>query len=279
MKLHWAVIVAVVAFLVSLGRVASAGSVSKDECIEAHGRGQDLRERGQLTRAKQTFLMCAQSSCPALVQGDCARFGEELAHIVPTIGFGARDKAANDLPNTTVYVDDALVATRLDDGKSYEVDPGRHTLRFVNAGREQTLHVIVNQGEKSRLFVARFLDAESPARESDALATSNGAQPSKSKLPLVVAGLGLAAAVTGGVLTGIGFAGIPTNCSSSTHECAAPPGDHSIARAQDAMTMADVGITTLSVGVVALVSGVVWYVLDPFSPKKNASGFDPAIRF
>jgi phytoene/squalene synthetase len=33
----------------------------------------------QITRARQLFLACAQSSCPNLIQGDCARFGDAVA--------------------------------------------------------------------------------------------------------------------------------------------------------------------------------------------------------
>ena len=37
-------------------------AASKDECLEAHGRGQDLRDAGRLTSARQTFLACAQNT-------------------------------------------------------------------------------------------------------------------------------------------------------------------------------------------------------------------------
>src|ERR1700733_12585341 len=81
-------------------------ALSKDECLEAHGRGQDQRDSGRLTLARQTFLTCAQSACPALVQADCARFGEELDRVVPTVSFAARDTTGGDLPDAVVYVDD-----------------------------------------------------------------------------------------------------------------------------------------------------------------------------
>jgi hypothetical protein len=125
-------------------------AASKDECLEAHGRGQDLRDAGHLTSARQTFLACAQSSCPAIIQADCARFSEDLDRLVPTVGFAARDPGGVDLPDTTVYVDDQLVTMRLDDGKSYDLDPGKHVVRFAHGGRETTVTVVLNQGEKGR---------------------------------------------------------------------------------------------------------------------------------
>src|SRR5687767_8684398 len=90
---------------------------TKEDCLDAHGRAQEQRERGQLTRARQTFLACAQPACPGLVQADCAKNAEELAQLVPTITFSARDASAADLPQTSVHVDGALVASRLEDGR------------------------------------------------------------------------------------------------------------------------------------------------------------------
>ena len=94
------------------------------------------------------FMTCAESGCPGLIQSDCARYGDDLDRVVPSVSFGARDGASTDLPHTTVYVDDQLVAMRLDDGKSYELDPGKHTVRFVHDGKESTMNVVLNQGER-----------------------------------------------------------------------------------------------------------------------------------
>src|SRR5262245_57580496 len=94
--------------------VASAEPLSKEQCVEAHGRGQDAREQGKITLARKLFMTCAQASCPALVQGDCARFTDDLMRQQSSLTFVARDAQGADLPDTTVYVDDQLVATRLD---------------------------------------------------------------------------------------------------------------------------------------------------------------------
>jgi hypothetical protein len=265
-------VLTVAAFSGTLARESAAGPLSKDECIDAHSRGQDLRERGALVRAKQTFMTCAQSTCPALVQGDCARLGEELAHLVPTVTFGARDKNANDLPATSVFVDDVLFASRLDDGKTYEVDPGRHTVRYVHEGTESTLHVIVNQGEKGRLFVARFVDVDTQHANAEPLPLGELWPPSgRSKLPLLVAGLGAAAAVTGGVLFGVGVGNVPSSCSVGTRECAAPIGDPSLAKAHEGMALANVGLAVGGAGLVALATGLVWYFVQPLERGRRAS--------
>ncbi|MGC4079494.1 MAG: hypothetical protein QM702_21130 [Rubrivivax sp.] len=255
---------------------ATSMAASKEECMDSHGRGQDMRDRGQLVRARQMFVACAQSSCPALVQGDCARLGEELSHLVPTVTFGARDAAAGDLPNTTVYVDDVLMTSRLDDGRSHEVDPGKHMVRFVHGGKETTVKIVLNQGEKGRLVVATFVEegASAPASSSSSSSSSESSAPKRSVFPLVVAGVGGAAAITGGVLFGIGMSGVPGNCNSGSHECAAPPGDSSIDKAQSSMSLANVGVIIGGVGLVTLVSGLVWYFATP--PTSSARGYAPS---
>jgi hypothetical protein len=250
---RWWEVVALVGVACALFSLASEGecrAASKEECLESHGHGQDLREQGRLTLARQTFLACAQSSCPALIQADCARYGEELDRLVPTVSFAARDPNGADLPDTGVYVDDQLVATRLDDGKSYDLDPGRHVVRFTHERRETTVTVVLNQGEKGRSILATFADA--------AIAT-----PKRSIAPLLVAGLGAAAAVTGGVLMVVGIREVPSNCSIGSRQCTAAPGDPSFSQAHGGLALANVGLGVGLGGAAVLVGGVVWYLLEP----------------
>lgn len=245
------------------GECRAAGP-TKEECVDAHGRGQEQKERGQLVRAKQTFLTCAQSACPALVQSDCARFGEELAQLVPTVTFGARDARAGDLPLTTVYVDDVLVASRLDDGRAYELDPGKHVVRYVHEGRETTVRVVLGQGEKGRVLLATFVDPTAPKPEAVASTpTRIEEEPSRGKLPLVVAGIGGAALVAGASLFAIGLAKVPGNCSTSSHECTVAPNDGALDDAHGAMSLANAGLAIGVAGAVTVAGGLLWYFMQP----------------
>lgn len=251
-------------------------AATKEECLEAHGRGQDLREAGRLTSARQTFFACAQSACPALIQADCARFGEELDRLVPSVSFAARDPSGADLPDTAVYVDDQPVATRLDDGRSYDLDPGKHAVRFVHAGRETEVTVVLSQGEKGRGVVATFA-------ADDALAATRGMPatppapvvPKKPALPLVVAGAGALAAVTGAVLAGVGLGQVPSSCSIGSRQCVAAPGDPAFQRAHDAVQLANVGVAVGAGGAAVLVGGVLWYALSPARPPREVAGLAP----
>jgi hypothetical protein len=261
------------------GLVVLAGSLgarecraaSKDECLEAHGRGQDLRDAGHLTSARQTFLACAQSSCPAIIQADCARFSEDLDRLVPTVSFAARDPGGVDLPDTTVYVDDQLVTMRLDDGKSYDLDPGKHAVRFVHGGRETAMTVVLNQGEKGRSVVASFADAAEEARAMPALPPP-AVRQTRSALPLVVAGLGAAAAVAGAVMVAVGIRDVPDNCSMGSRQCVAPPGDPSFAQAHRGIALADLGLGVGAGGAAVLLGGAIWYILEPSHAKIEERG-------
>ena len=59
---------------------------SREACLDSHSRGQDAKEQGKLSLARKLFLTCAQASCPALVQGDCARFVDDLGRLAAGAG-------------------------------------------------------------------------------------------------------------------------------------------------------------------------------------------------
>src|SRR5580698_9801949 len=105
---------AVALALACIGSLARAGELSKEECLDAHSRGQDAKDQNKLSLARKLFLTCAQAACPTLVQNDCARFADDLSRLQPTVTFVARDTTGADLPDTSVYVDGALIVTRID---------------------------------------------------------------------------------------------------------------------------------------------------------------------
>ena len=240
--------------LACVSSLALADEPSKEQCVEAHSRGQDAKTQGQLTLAKKLFLSCAQSSCPAIVQNDCARFADDLARLQPSISLAARDGAGADLPDTTVYIDDALVATRLDDGKPHDVDPGKHVVRFTNGGREQIVTVVIGSGEQSRAVVALFAAPGSRAAHAPATVTTH---PAGAKLAI---GAGLGLVVVGAAVGVWGVTRVPGNCTIGSHECAAPPGDPVFAQAASGMRTLDVGLVAGGVGIAALAGGLVWYI-------------------
>ncbi|HEX4627933.1 MAG TPA: hypothetical protein VH137_04005 [Gemmatimonadales bacterium] len=245
--------------------------------MEAHGRGQDQRDGGRLTLARQTFLTCAQSACPTLVQADCARFGEELDRIVPTVSFAARDTSGGDLPDALVYVDDQPTPVRLDDGKSYDLDPGRHTVRFVYDGRETKVSVVLSQGEKGRNVIATFGDGAGVSRSTQQASAPAAAEARLPAGPLFVVGLGAAAAIAGGVLVVAGLKEVPSSCSLGSRQCVAPPADPSISDAHRGVTLANFGLGLGVGGAAVLAGGTIWYIMQPARIPTKELGRRPSV--
>lgn len=266
-----------------LSSVRSAGAApTKEECLEAHGRGQDQQESGHLGLARDSFAVCSQPSCPALVQSDCARFSEELARLSPSVTFAARDDGTNDLPDTEVYVDGALVAHSLEEGRTFDIDPGKHTVRFIHRGRSVLLNVIISEGEHGRPVIATFAERPEPATVgmSHEIAKAHGSAPPASVVeskrgafPLILAVGGGAALATGAVLLGVGFAKIPDNCSIQTNECSVAPGDPAFDAAHGGVSMVNAGFATAVAGAVIGVSGLVWYFAQsPVREQRPGAG-------
>ncbi len=269
----------VVAILIALCVPAFAGP-SKDDCLDAHSRGQDAKEQGKLSLARKLFLTCAQPSCPNLVQGDCARFADELGRMQPSISFVARDTSGADLPDTTVYVDDVLIVTRLDDGKPHEIDPGKHTVKFTNAGRDRVVTIVIGAGEQGRTVSAQFDGPKEAAPAKPNLMLQQdpvSVAPPKPHGPKTTHPAGSKWLIYGGAALALGgtalgvfeLTRVPSNCSISTHQCAAPPGDPSIDSARSAMQTANIGWMVGAVGVAAVAGGITWYVTGSKTEKEH----------
>jgi hypothetical protein len=255
----------IVIALLATASIAYAGDPTKEECLDAHGRGQDAKEQGKLTLARKLFMTCAQSACPQLVSNDCARYADDLSRLQPTVIFAARDEAGADLPDTTVYIDDMLIVTRLDDGRPHDVDPGKHTVKFTNGGHDQTVTVVIGAGEQGRTVVAQFGGATPHVQASQPMTTKPVAKapvepktthPAGAKA-LLIGGVVLTA---GGALFGtFELTRVPSGCSLADHQCAAAPGDAVFSDAQHAVHLANIGWTVTGIGLAAVVGGAVWY--------------------
>lgn len=262
-----------------------AGDITKEACVDAHSRGQDAREQGKLSLARKLFFTCAQAGCPAAVQADCAQFVDDLNSLQPTIVFIARDGDGNDLPATSVYVDGILVVAQLD-GKPQDIDPGKHSVRFVHGGRDEILTVVIGSGEKGRTLQARF-GSPKVARPAVAQPTTP-TRPSPAKRSATRTthpGGSLALAVTGGIVTAGGIAlamygisKVPESCSLATNECSATPGDPVFDQAQDGAHTMNIGIVVSGVGAAVLVGGVVWYLAGAKTTHESATQIAPVLR-
>jgi hypothetical protein len=149
-------------------RIASpqtaAPADDKEVCFKAVDEGQHQRTARKIVAARDQFIQCARSVCPALVRKDCAQWLSEVQVTLPSVVFGARDAHGNDVLNVRVSVDGNLVADKLD-GTSVAVDPGPHVFHFEWEGHgavdQQT---VIREGEKSRLLTVSFSGGASGAR-------------------------------------------------------------------------------------------------------------------
>jgi hypothetical protein len=260
---------------VAYGPLAAA-DLSKEQCLDAHSRGQDAKEQNKLSLARKLFLTCAQSSCPQVVQSDCARFADDLGRLQPSVTFIARDGNGADLPDTTVYVDGELVLTRLD-GAQHDLDPGSHVVKFQSGGKEIVTTVVIGGGEKGRAVTATF-GSPAPAASGERAAQEASAEPPKqitrtthsraSRLLL----WGGAALLAGGAAFGVlGVVEMPSSCSLSTHQCAAPPGDPVFGKASNAARMGDAGLALGITGLAAISAGLYWYLTSAHAQKEHVA--------
>jgi len=261
--------------------MVSAEPVTKEMCIDAHSRGQDAREQGKISLARKLFLTCAQPACPALVQGDCARFADDLAHQQSSLTFVARDAQGADLVDTAVYIDDLLVVSRLDDGKPHDVDPGRHTVRFSSRGKDQTVALVVGTGEQGRAVVVTFptINAPPPGTVSATGVVTPEPEirtihPTGSRV-LLWSGAGVA--FVGAVVGGWAYFHVPSNCSISNNRCAASPGDPVFQKASDEVKLMDIGIVVGAIGAAALGVGAYWYYSKEHTETDDAKVVMPMI--
>jgi hypothetical protein len=124
------------------------------ECVDAHYKAQELRNARKLIEARSRFVRCSATSCPRLVQKECADLLAEVQRSLPSVVFAAKDEAGIDLLDVAVSVDGQPMSERID-GSAVAIDPGPHTVGFRRPGGQPVEQVIlVNEGEKDRIVRA-----------------------------------------------------------------------------------------------------------------------------
>jgi hypothetical protein len=129
---------------------ARAQSEGVDACIRADTRMQELRKEGKLREARKKAPACMLEECPDMIRKHCATLAEEIGREIPTILFDVRDAAGTALVEVQVWVDDELVAERLD-GRPVELDPGPHRAHVEWAGSEVQVTSVAKAGEQRQV--------------------------------------------------------------------------------------------------------------------------------
>ncbi len=245
-------------------------------CIAASEKGQRARAAGKLREARDQFTICGAESCPALVRNDCATWNAEVAAILPSVVFGARDKQGRDLFDVKVSMDGEVILEKLD-GKSVAVDPGKHTFRFETPGAEPITEVVlIKEGERARVFNVTFdMGGDGSTSSAGGGSAAPGADKGHTPYPWIVVGVGAAGLLAGTIIL-LTAPERPSNCSRETQTCTKLPGQseaefiESREQAGRADSQPVLGLAVGGIGLALAAAGVVWHFLEPTGPRKEA---------
>jgi hypothetical protein len=268
---------AVTAVLV-LGSTLAGGAARADDkgrCISASEQGQQLRDSGKYRAARDAFTQCTRDACPAIVRRDCTRWLSDVTQLWPSVVFGAKDPAGNDLASVSVFADGVPIASTLD-GKPVQIDPGEHVFRFETGGFHAVeRQLLVRAGEKSRLVLAQFGDA--PAATPPPAAPDATTAPAAAPVPAGAWVFGGLALLAFGTEAFFGVTGLNDRSSLESHPCAKTatcnPDDVTAVRTK--FTVADIA---LGVGLVSAgLSAYLYFTRGAAKPEEaHAARFDVA---
>jgi hypothetical protein len=190
------------ALLVTTGYAAADG---KQQCLDAAGDGQKLRDAHKLIEARDKFRRCAAAECPGVVQSDCAGWLDAVEKNLPTVVLSAKTGAGAPVVDAKVTVDGQPFATKLD-GDALPINPGSHTFHFEAAGGATHDELaVINEGGKNQI-VAVVLGTAAPLSALAVQAPQPAAVPQGTPGPSSSGGSSLK--TWGWVLGGVGVAGL-----------------------------------------------------------------------
>jgi hypothetical protein len=287
MKRHCVRYPAILLFAAVLAGPSIARAQDIDACIDASEKALSLRKAEKLIDARASLSKCAASTCPDAVSASCRQRLADVIRAIPGIVFVTRDGSGADLAAVKLTIDGAAYADRLD-GRVIELDPGEHAFRFEVAGEPPVVQrFVLHENERNRRETivvggVPIAPAEGQPDSSAAVAeprpsdrADSGAQRTGA---LVLAGVGVAGLITGGVFGGLSISahnGYQQDCGSNI---GAPPGQcnaQGVSGESDAATKGTIATAFLIGGAVATVAGAVWYFVAPTGSKSVQVGVGP----
>lgn len=249
-----------VAFVAAFASAAAPfGALAQDKatCAAAHEEAQVLRQKGSLKGSREKLRSCSRDACPALVRNDCVTWLAEVERSMASIVVEAQ-KGGADLVDVRVFFDGVLVAPRLN-GKSIEVEPGEHLMRFETTGAKPLQRqVVIREGEKSRLVSVRFDDGS--RRPAPVAAPVAPPITYERPVPAGVYVFGALGLVGVGGFVGFGLAGRRAETELRDRRCKPNCPSDDVDSARNKYTIAN---ASLSVGAASLMGATLWYLLRP----------------
>lgn len=254
-----------------VSHVAAAGSEAaptKVQCAQAFEESQRLRNASRYLDANFEALKCTNPSCGPAISEECSKIYNELQSATPSVVFGARDKAGNELANVKVVIDDGG-AEYIIDGKPVAIDPGNHTFTFrAERFREGSESTVIRAGEKFRALNI-VLESTDVTAGSSAPRPAIPARSSRAETPSAIP---TGAVVLGGVaIIGLGgFVGFRAWGSQGfddlSQNCRPNCSASSVDSVRQKYLLSSV---SLAVGGAAAVGAVTWYFVG--RPSSNQS--------
>ena len=193
----------------SVAAADAAPPVTVRSCIEASENGQVQRRAGRLLQAKAEFLKCAVPTCPRVLISDCLGFLAEVAEQTPSVTVRVIEASGRDIPKPYEVGIDGQV-TEVEEGRAFDIDPGRHSLTVRVPGRAAHEQPFVALERAKAAVVTVLLPPLTgpPPHEARQLLPNEGHRQRTTTLPgwiaFGVAGIGLGVA---GAFYASGFAG------------------------------------------------------------------------
>jgi hypothetical protein len=268
--------------LLFAGRLAAAqqvegeslpAPVSRAECARAFEESQRLRNASRYLEANREVLHCTSPACGAALSEECGKIHAEIQAAMPSVVFGARDRAGRELAGASVAIDQGARTVAID-GKPVAIDPGDHTFSFSAKGFESRAErVVILAGERFRPIAVALEPARTPLSASEARASMQpphqAAEPQASSPPLASYVLGGVAVVSIGAAVGLRVWGA-SDFDTLSRECKPNCSQSSVDAAERKYLLSNIA---LAVGGAAAIAGVAVYFFAGPKASQPAAAF------
>lgn len=238
------------ATVMSLCLPARASGPNMTECLSANESAIRLRADHKLRQSREQSLICASSSCAAVVHDVCSKRAADISAAIPSVVLRIED--ASGKVQAHVTLDGRPLADGLD-AAAIELDPGEHTFYVTAPGKPPVeQRVMLSEGDRQRVIEIRMGAEPTQA-------------PGRGHLGLMLSGAGLGSIVVGSVLGGLAlsaWSSAKSDCGAGGPSACSPAGATS-ARLDYSRAETDGAVSTVFfVAGAALVAsgGLLWWM-------------------
>jgi hypothetical protein len=192
------------------------GASTVEKCVADHVAGQEARLDHHWLAARERFRACAAASCPAPLVTECTGFLRDLDERMPSLLMTVRDGEDHDVTSGELWLDGAAVP-QSSWGVAIDVDPGAHELRFQREGKVVAQQTVVT-AERERGRAVKLVVSATPSSSSASAAATPA--PPRRTIGFVIGGVGLAAALAGGVVqitAAADYGSLQKQCAPACH--------------------------------------------------------------